>query len=177
MLKIKKYKCILEKFNKFLFLASGVKKGEGFWFIGVKNCDENILADKKFLDCHRKELIGDQSAKDILFAINLNLENLYNELNKNKFLIDKPSLGFSFNIPLVVMENIFDFWFNSYLEKNTWETCLGLLKIRKKVSLSHLIKSGGLKGNSMKCALEIEKLHSYLPNTKDINLTNEPMWK
>ena len=177
MLKIKICAFILERSNKFLFLASGVKQGEGFWFIGVKNCDENILTDKKFLDCHRKELIGDQSAKDILYAINLNLENLYDEFKKNSFLVDKPSIGFSFNIPLDVMENIFDFWLNAYKEKNSWETCLGLLKIRKRVSLLNLIKSRGLKGNSMKYALEIEKLHSYLPNSSDNNLIFEPMWK
>ena len=67
---------------QYLFLASGVKDGEGFWMIGVKNCDENILADKNLLDCHRKELIGEESAKDILFAINLNINNLLNELRK-----------------------------------------------------------------------------------------------
>ena len=32
---------------QYLFLASGVKNGEGFWMVGVKNCDENILEDKK----------------------------------------------------------------------------------------------------------------------------------
>ena len=74
--------------------------------------------------------------------------------------MDKPSIGFSFNIPLDTMENIFDYWLNAYKDKSSWETCIGLLKIRKRVSLSNLIKCGGLKGNSMKYALEIEKLHS-----------------
>ena len=60
----------------YLFLASGVKNGEGFWIVGVKNCNENVLEDKTLLDCHRKELIGYQSAKDILFAIKLNIDNL-----------------------------------------------------------------------------------------------------
>ena len=66
----------MENQSQFLFLASGVKEGHGFWLIGVKNCDENILDDKNLLDCHRKELIGSESAKDILFAINLNLNNI-----------------------------------------------------------------------------------------------------
>jgi len=35
-----------------------VNNGEGFWIVGIKNCDENILEDEKLLDCHRKELIG-----------------------------------------------------------------------------------------------------------------------
>ena len=86
MLKMKKWIKILEKSPQYLFLASGVNNGEGFWSVGVKNCDENILEDKNLLDCHRKELIGNQSAKDILFAINLNLDNLVNELINNCLL-------------------------------------------------------------------------------------------
>ena len=78
---------------KYLFLASGVKNGEGFWMVGVKNCDEHIPLDKYLLDCHRKELIGNESAKDILFAINLNINNLLNELRKNNYLIERPKMS------------------------------------------------------------------------------------
>ena len=167
----------MESLYKFLFLASGEKNGEGFWFFGVKNSDENIFDDKNLLDCHRKELIGNESAKDILYAINLNLNNLFNELEKNKHIVTKPSLGISFNIPLNVLEDIFDFWLDTYKEKEAWETCLGLLKIRKRVSLSNLIKSGSLKGNSKRWAKEVENLHSYRPNKIKNKLSNEPMWK
>ena len=72
----------MENSAQYLYLASGVKNGEGFWMVGIKNCDENILTDHNLLDCHRKELIGNESAKDILFAINLNINNLFNELRK-----------------------------------------------------------------------------------------------
>ena len=54
----------MENSPQYLFLASGVNKGEGFWIVGIKNCDENILEDEKLLDCHRKELMGNESAKD-----------------------------------------------------------------------------------------------------------------
>ncbi len=162
--------------SQFLYLASGVKNGEGFWFVGVKNSDENILSDENLLDCHRKELIGEESAKDILFAINLNLNNLIKELKKNNFLYEEPSLGISFNIPLNLLEDIFDFWVSIYREKDAWETCIGLLKIRKKVSLLNLISSDSLKGNSKKWAIKVETLHSYKPNSIKNNLTNEPMW-
>ena len=75
----------MENSPQYLFLASGVKDGEGFWIVGIRNCDVNILEDKKLVDCHRKELIGNESAKAILFAINLNINNLLNALkNKNK---------------------------------------------------------------------------------------------
>ena len=161
--------------SQFLFLASGSKNGEGFWFIGVKNSDENILSDKKLLDCHRKELIGYDSAKDILLAINLNLNNLLDQLEKNNYLIDRPTLGISFNIQLFVLEEIFDFWLNKYKEKslgNLYRT----FKVRR-VSLLNLIKSGSLKGNSKEWALEIEKLHDYFPISAKNYLNKEPMWK
>jgi len=72
----------LENSPQYLFLASGVNNGEGFWFVGIKNCDESILEDENLLDCHRKELLGNESAKDILLAINLNVNNLLSFFSK-----------------------------------------------------------------------------------------------
>jgi len=167
----------LENSPQYLFLASGVKNEEGFWIVGVKNCDENILADKNLLDCHRKELVGNDSARDILFAINLNINNLLNELRNKNYLIEKPSLGISFDIPLDVLESIFDFWLDIYKNQEAWETCLGLLKIRKRISLTNLIKSDVLKGNSKKWAIKIENLHTYVPSSLRIVKLNDPMWE
>ena len=163
--------------SQYLFLASGLKNGEGFWIVGVKNSDENILEDKKLLDCHRKELIGYESAKDILFAINLNINNLLIELRNNKKLIKIPSIGISFDIPLDLLESIFDFWVNIYKNPEEWETCLGLLKVRKRISLNNLIESRSLKGNSKKWAIKIESLHTFAQNPLKIEKLNDPMWK
>ena len=162
---------------QYLFLASGVKNGEGFWIVGVKNCDENILGDKTFLECHRKELIGNESAKDILFAINLNINNLFNELRNKNYLIERPSIGISFDIPLEILENIFDFWLDIYKNQEAWEACLGLLKVRKRIPLTNLIESESLKGNSKKWAIKIENLHSYVPSSLRIDKLNDPMWE
>ncbi len=167
----------MENSPQYLYLASGENNGEGFWIVGVKNCDENILEDKTLLDCHRKELIGNESAKDILFAIDLNINNLINELKNKNYLIDRPSMGFSFDIPLDLLENIFDFWLDIYKNQDAWETCLGLLKVRKRISLTNLIKSESLRGNSKKWAIEIETLHTYVPNSHRVEKLNEPMWK
>ena len=167
----------MENSPQYLFLASGTKNGEGFWFVGIKNCDENIHEDKNLLDCHRKELIGHESANDILFAINLNINNLFNELRNKNYLIEKPSTGISFDIPLDILESIFDFWLNVYKNQEAWETCLGLLKIRKRISLKNLIESGSLKGNSKKWAMEVETLHNYIPNSIKREKLNDPMWK
>ena len=177
MLKIKKWFYILENSAQYLFLASGVKNGEGFWMVGVNNCDENILADKNLLDCHRKELIGNESARDILFAINLNISNLIGELRNKNYLIESPSMGISFNIPLDILENIFDFWLDIYKNQEAWETCIGLLKVRKRISLRNLIESESLKGNSKKWAVKVETLHTYEPNSLRIEKVNDPMWK
>ena len=70
------------KNNLFLFLASGVINDQGFWLIGINNGEHKILDDKTLLECHRKELIGLESAKDILDAINLNIDNLKNDLKE-----------------------------------------------------------------------------------------------
>ena len=162
---------------QYLFLASGAKNGEGFWIVGVKNSDENVLEDKNLLDCHRKELIGNESAKDILFAINLNINNLFNELRNKNYLIKKPSIGIPFDIPLHLLESIFDFWLEIYKNQEAWEICLGLLKVRKRISLTNLIKSNSLKGNSKKWAKKVEDLHTYVPNSLRIEKLNDPMWK
>ena len=167
----------MENSAQYLFLASGVKNGEGFWMVGVKNCDENILADHKLLDCHRKELIGNESAKDILFAIDLNINNLLNELSKKNYLIEKPSIGISFDLPLDILESIFDFWLDIYKNQEAWETCIGLLKVRRRISLKNLIESSSLKGNSKKWAIKVETLHNYIPNSLRIEKENDPMWK
>ena len=167
----------MENSYLFLFLASGVLNDEGFWLIGIKNNDSKILDDKTLLECHRKELIGNESAKEIINAINLNLDNLINDLKKNNFLLDKPPKGISFNIPLNVLENIFDFWLEKYKDHEVWETCFGLLKIRSRVSLTNLIKSNSIKGDSKKWAIEIENLHNYRPYIVKNNSSNEPMWK
>ena len=167
----------MENSPQYLFLASGVNNGEGFWIVGIKNCDENILEDKNLLDCHRKELIGNESAKDILLAINLNINNLLNELEKKNYLIERPSMGISFDIPLEIMENIFDFWLDIYKNQEAWEACLGLLKVRKRIPLTNLIESDSLKGKSKKLAIKIETLHTYVPSSLGREKLNDPMWE
>jgi len=167
----------LENSPQYLFLASGENNGEGFWIVGIKNCDENILEDENLVDCHRKELIGNESAKDILLAINLNINNLLNEIRNKYYLIERPAMGISFDIPLEILENIFDFWLDIYKNQEEWEACLGLLKVRKRIPLTNLIESESLKGNSKKWAIKIETLHTYVPSSLRIEKLNDPMWE
>ena len=86
-------------------------------------------------------------------------------------------MGIPFDIPLEILENIFDFWLDIYKNHEAWEACLGLLKVRKRIPLTNLIESESLKGNSKKWALKIETLHNYVPNTLRKEKLNDPMWK
>ena len=163
--------------NLFLILASGEIKGIGYWII-EKTTNENPVRDnRELLECHRMELIGEESANQILFAINLNLSNLHTDFMKDGFIIEKPPKGISFSIPLSLLENIYDFWVDVYKENTYWDTCLGLLKIKQRFSLKELILNKGLTGNAKKWAPEIEKLHQYRPEANPKCIINAPMWE
>ena len=164
--------------NLFLILASGEINGNGYWLIDTTFNDTPTNDDKNLIECHRKELIGKESAEMILFAIFLNLSNINDDLKREGYVIDNPPKGISFSFPLNILENIFDFWLELYKDKNSWETCLGLLKIKKRNLLESLIISNVLKGSAKEWAPIIEELHKYRPelNRKKKKI-NEPMWK
>ena len=163
--------------NLYLILASGEINGIGFWLIDTTNNELPTMENKYLLECHRKELIGEKSAHNILFAINLNINNLTNDLRKEGFNIEKPPKGISFNLPLNVLEDIFDFWLETYKNKISWQTSLGLLKIKKRLSLSSIIKSKAIKSHVIDLACIIEKLHNYRPSTQEKYKYKDPMWK
>ena len=163
--------------NLYLILASGEINGIGFWLIDKTYNEFPTIENKDLLECHRKELISEESAKDILFAINFNLNNLMNDLKKDGYNIQNPPKGITFNLPLNVMEDIFDFWLETYKNKNYWQTSIGLLKIKKRLSLSSIIKSKAIKNHVKELAYIIEKLHTYRPSTHEKYKNKDPMWK
>ena len=177
MLKLKKLSITLKNNSLFLFLASGVINDQGFWLIGIKNSNVKVLDDKTLLECHRKELIGLESSKDILNAINLNIDNILNDFKNKHISLDEPPKGISFDIPLNILENIFDFWLEKYKDQEAWETCFGLLKIRTRAPLTNLINSGCIKGDSKKWALKIENLHNCMSIPIKNSIAKEPMWR
>ena len=75
------------------------------------------------------------------------------------------------------MERIFDFRLDIYNNQEACEICIGLLKVRKRLSLKNLIRSQSLKGNSKKWAIKVETLHTYVPNSLRVEKTKDPMWK
>ena len=163
--------------NLYLILASGEINGIGYWLIDKIYQDFPTIENKNLLECHRKELIAEKSASDILFAINFNINNLIIDLKKDGFNIERPPKGISFNIPLNVMEDIFDFWLETYKNKKSWQTSLGLLKIKKRISLSSIIKSKAIKSHVKDLAFIIERLHTYRPSVPEKYKNKDPMWK
>ena len=163
--------------NIYLILASGEINGIGFWLVDKIYNEFPTIENKELLECHRKELVAEDSANDILYAINLNVNNLINDLKKEGFNIDKPPKGISFNLPLNLVEDIFDFWLETYKDKNAWQTSLGLLKIKKRISLTSIIKSKAIKNRVKELAYIIEKLHTYRPSTHGKYKNKDPMWK
>tara|TARA_Y100001978_G_C23650089_1_gene412942 strand:+ start:568 stop:1071 length:504 start_codon:yes stop_codon:yes gene_type:complete len=163
--------------NLFLILASGETNGIGYWLIDTTSNEYPIIENKDLLECFRKELIGEESAKKILYAINFNLSNLLNELKREGFKIEMPPKGIPFNLPLNLIENIFDFWLETYKNKTLWETSIGLLKIKKRLSLSNIIESQGIKHHVRELAFAIEKLHKYRPSSQEKYRKIDPMWR
>jgi len=76
-----------------------------------------------------------------------------------------------------ILESIFNWWLDIYKNQEAWETCLGLLKVRKRIPLKNLIESESLKGNSKKWAIKIETLHTYVPSSVIKEKLNDPMWE
>ena len=106
---------------------------------------------------------------------NIAKQVIQNEIEGLKKL--KTSIGISFDLPLEILENIFDFWLDIYKNQEAWEACLGLLKVRKRIPLTNLIESESLKGNSKKWAIKIETLHTYVPSSLKNEKLNDPMWE
>ena len=163
--------------NLFLILANGERNGTGYWLIDTTSSEYPLIDDTDLIECHRKELIGLGASIKIMSAINMNLDNIFSDLAKEGFKLEKPPKGISFNLPLSLLENIFDFWLDIYKEKSNWETCFGLLKIKKRCSLSNLILNEAIKGNARYWAPKIDDLHKYRPISNAKYKYNDPMWK
>tara|TARA_Y100001978_G_scaffold149948_1_gene135062 strand:+ start:398 stop:901 length:504 start_codon:yes stop_codon:yes gene_type:complete len=163
--------------NIYLILASGEINGIGFWLIDKIYNEYPTIENKDLIECHRKELVAEDSAREILYAINFNVNNIINNLKKEGFNIDKPPKGISFNLPLDLVEDIFDFWLETYKDKNAWQTALGLLKMKKRISLKSIIISKAIKNHVKDLAYIIEKLHTYRPCTHENYKKKDPMWK
>ena len=154
------------------------KGGECFWKIGTTILEDPLSLNRKcFIECFRKDLLGKASAREILNAISTNINNLI-KINKSEgYLLDNPKDGFSYDLPLDVLEEIYDFWLDIYRHPKKWNKCIRLLKFRTQVSPFEPTIIKGLIGSTSELALRIEQLHSYRPNTSKMHkVFQEPMW-
>ena len=165
---------------KYLYLLNGERSGVFYWKVGTTSLADPLkLSNKHYLECYRNEALEASAARDVCGAILLNVNSLVKSCEKDGFVLAKSGDGISYDLPLKVMENIFDFWLKIYRNQQIWTKCIGLLKCSSRNSLSTTFIQRGLIGVSAKHALEVETLLSYRPcKTLLVSpLTNPPpMW-
>ncbi len=159
-----------------LFLVSAAKQEEGFWKIGLTKHLDPLKTNPSFIECYRKELIGAVAGQEIKHAIEQNIGNLLEELTHDGYEISKPKQGISYDLPLTVLEEIYDFWLNLYKEKCLFEKVVTLLATRKKINFGNPAIVKGLKGFTAEWSQKVEKLHSYRPPSPRVTISKEPMW-
>ena len=161
-----------------LYLASGESDGKGFWLVNFTE-NFNIInsTNSKLLECYRKELFGLKAAIEVKDAINLTLDILVLDIINDGFSLPNSIEGFAFDIPLNVIEDIFDLWAYNYQNQSLWRKYRGILEFRKKIKKNQFINAG-LTGTSYKFSLKLENLLSYRPvnSTKFKNKSNKLMW-
>tara|TARA_Y100001968_G_C19423226_1_gene752928 strand:- start:415 stop:894 length:480 start_codon:yes stop_codon:yes gene_type:complete len=159
-------------------LVSAEKKGSFFWEIGSTVYKESVKLNKShFLECFRKEIIEARAVREVQKAIYLNIQNIQDSCLREGYLLNKPLKGFSYDLPLNVIEGIFDFWIEVSKDPDLWKRCLGLLNCYKHFSSSNPFFRNSLKGLTAEMNSKIEFLHSYRPIfRKKSDKTNSPMW-
>ena len=162
-----------------LYLASGVSEGVGFWVINFTE-EENIFKSlgSKLLECYRKELFGLDRAIEVKDAINTTLDILSLNSLYDKYKLDNNNTGYSSEIPLNLIEDIFDLWAYSYNNEILWKKYIGLLNLRKKIKTSNNYINIGLKGDTYEFATKLDRLLSFRPTNISfrIDKSNNTMW-
>ena len=163
----------------YLYLASGVSSGIGFWMINfTENVDIINPLEAKLLECYRKELFGIDAAIEVKKAITDTLDILLRDFRNDGFKIENPNEGYSSEIPLNVIEDIFDLWVYNFPNDFLWKKYIGLLSLRQKLTINNSFINKGLKGNTYQFAMKLEKILSYRPVKSSININqpNKLMW-
>ena len=162
-----------------LYLASGVSDGIGFWLVDFTEDDDIINSrENKLLECYRKELFGIEAAIEVKEAINTTLDILEFESKISSYKLDNYTKGYSSEIPLNILEEIFDLWADDYHDEFLWKKYIGLLNFRKKIKKNNIFINKGLKGKTYEFAMKLDKLLSFRLNNLSfsLNRSNELMW-
>ena len=162
-----------------LYLASGVSEGIGFWVINFT--DENNIFNSlrsKLLECYRKELFGLEGAIEVKEAINTTLDILCLDSKYDQYKLDNYNTGYSSEIPINLIEDIFDLWAYNYSNEILWKKYIGLLNLRKKIKKINNYINIGLKGDTYEFATKLGGLLSCRPVDLKFRLdkSNDLMW-
>ncbi len=162
-----------------LYLASGVSDDIGFWVVNFTE-DDNIFnsLDSKLLECYRKELFGIEGAIEVKEAINTTLDILSFYSRFDQYKLDNYNTGYSSEIPINIIEDIFDLWAYNYSNEILWKKYIGLLNFRKKMKINNSYINIGLKGDTYEFAMKLDELISFRQINYSFRLdkTNDLMW-
>ena len=162
-----------------LYLASGVNNGIGFWVVNFSEEDDifNSL-DSQLLECYRKELFGLEGALEVKEAINTTLDILAFDSKFARYKLDNSNTGYSSEIPINIIEDIFDLWSCNFNNKILWKKYIGILNFRKKLKKNNNYINLGLKGDTYEFAIKLDKLLSFRPVNLSFRIekSNELMW-
>ena len=162
-----------------LYLASGVSEGIGFWIVNFTE-EENIFnsQDSKLLECYRKELFGLNGAIEVKQAINTTLDILSYDSKFDQYKLDNYNKAYSSEIPINIIEDIYDLWAYNYNNEILWKKYIGLLNFRKKLKINNNYINIGLKGDTYEFAMRLNELISFRPINLSFKLdkSNDLMW-
>ena len=162
-----------------LFLALGVYDGDGFWLVDFIEEDDIINSrDSKLIECYRKELFGLEAAIEVKEAINSTLDLLAFESNIVRYKFDNSTKSYTSDIPLNIIEDIFDLWAYNYHDNILWKKYIGLLNFRKKIKKNNNFINIGLKGKTYEFSIKLDKILNFrsVNSSFKIDRTNELMW-
>tara|TARA_Y100001968_G_scaffold316908_1_gene345306 strand:- start:257 stop:763 length:507 start_codon:yes stop_codon:yes gene_type:complete len=147
-----------------LYLASCVSKGKGFWLINFTE-EEDIYNSLgcKLLEIYRKELFGLEGAIEVKKAINITLDILAFDSKLDRYKLDNLNTGYSSEIPINLIEDIFDLWAYNYNNETKWKKYIGLLNFKKKIKINNNYINIGLKGDVHEFAVKLDELLSFTP--------------
>ena len=162
-----------------LYLASGLIDDKSFWIVNFTEEDDIFNSPGiELLDCYRKELFGIEAASDVKEAINSTLDILAVDSKFDRYKLDNSNTVYSSEIPLNIIEDIFDLWAYNYSNEILWKKYIGLLNLRKKIKKNNNYINIGLKGDTYEFATKLNGLLSFRPINLSFSVdkSNDLMW-
>ena len=162
-----------------LYLASGVSEYKSFWVVNFTE-EEDIInsSSLELLECYRKELFGIHAAIEVKEAIDSTLDILSIDSKLDRYKLDNSITGYSSEIPINIIEDIYDLWAYNYSNVILWKKYIGLLNLRKKIKKNNMYINLGLKGDTYEFATKLNGILSFRPINLSFkqDIPNDLMW-